>query len=442
MRQAIDNSEKAVSLVQTAEGALNEIQNLLVSIRGLALDSANSGVNDEDALAANQAEIANVLDTIDRIANNTQFGTKKLLDGSAGINGVVSDSDVTFLRATSDTSEGTHSVEVTTAGERATLTAGTAQGTATLSANETLTINGVNVTLESGSTHAQVVDRINEFTAQTGVTAEDVSGSTRLYSTQFGSAAEISVISNLDPHRGTPVDSTTRLILIRERSIVVEFAGTAFTGTGNVVTANAGPTKGLSVSIAEDTSDATLTNTGALGTVTITDNSMVFQIGPNQNQTVEIAVTKANPGSLGLGVSENQFANLSQIDVTSASRAQDSLAIIDSGIDDITNLRGTLGAFQKNTLEAGTNNLRATLENTVNADRLSETRISRKKSPSSPSNKFLHRLALPCCRVPTKRRSWFCRYLVNDNRSATALRALLSVTARRQSAGLSPAGFV
>ncbi len=120
LKQAIDNSEKAVSLVQTAEGALNEINNLLVSIRGLALDSANSGVNDEDALAANQAEITNALETIDRIANNTQFGTKKLLDGSAGINGVVSDSDVTFLRATSDTSEGTHSVEVTTAGERAT----------------------------------------------------------------------------------------------------------------------------------------------------------------------------------------------------------------------------------------------------------------------------------------------------------------------------------
>ncbi len=135
-----------------------------------------------------------------------------------------------------------------------------------------------------------------------------------------------------------------------------------------MVTANAGPTKGLSVSIAADASDATLTSTGALGIVTVTDNSMVFQIGPNQNQTVEIAVTKANPGSLGLGVSGNQFANLSQIDVTSASRAQDSLAIIDSGIDDITNLRGTLGAFQKNTLEAGTNNLRATLENTVNAE--------------------------------------------------------------------------
>ena len=76
LQAAIENSEKAVSLVQTAEGALSEINSLLVKVRSLAIDSANSGVNDADALAANQAEIDNALDTINRIANNTQFGNK------------------------------------------------------------------------------------------------------------------------------------------------------------------------------------------------------------------------------------------------------------------------------------------------------------------------------------------------------------------------------
>ena len=99
LRAAIDNTEKAVAVVQTAEGALSEINSLLVKIRSLAIDSANTGVNDEDALAANQAEIDNALDTIDRIANNTQFGEKKLLDGSSGLSGITSDTDVTFLKA-------------------------------------------------------------------------------------------------------------------------------------------------------------------------------------------------------------------------------------------------------------------------------------------------------------------------------------------------------
>ncbi|MCP4078737.1 MAG: flagellin, partial [Planctomycetaceae bacterium] len=84
LKQAIQNSEKATSMVQTAEGALNEINSLLVKVRGLALDSANAGVNDSDTLAANQAEITNALASIDRIASNTQFGTKTLLDGTAG----------------------------------------------------------------------------------------------------------------------------------------------------------------------------------------------------------------------------------------------------------------------------------------------------------------------------------------------------------------------
>src|SRR5258707_10159003 len=59
LQTAIDNSSKAISMVQTTEGALNEINSLLVKIRSLALDSANTGVNDNNTLAANQAEVSN-----------------------------------------------------------------------------------------------------------------------------------------------------------------------------------------------------------------------------------------------------------------------------------------------------------------------------------------------------------------------------------------------
>src|SRR5579862_5140057 len=59
LNTAIDNTSKAVSLVQTTEGALNEVNSLLDKIRSLALDSANSAVNDSTALAANQAEVSN-----------------------------------------------------------------------------------------------------------------------------------------------------------------------------------------------------------------------------------------------------------------------------------------------------------------------------------------------------------------------------------------------
>lgn len=366
LKTAIDNTEKAGSLVQTAEGALSEINDLLVQVRSLALDSANAGVNDQDALNANQAEITNALDTINRIANNTQFGQKKLLDGSAGILGVASDTDVTFLRATENTAEGSHTINVTTVGERAKRVAGTAQ-TQNLAADETLTVNGTNIGLDAGMTQAQVVNRINEFTAQTGVVADVASGATRLYSNTFGSAAQVSVISNV----AAAADSSGFGVTTGQDDVgvdtVVTIAGTAFTGKGNVVTADSGVAHGLSISVAAAT-DPTNTVTGAQGTVTISDNSMSFQIGANQNQTASIAISKVTSNSLGLGIVGNQFANLGQIDITSDTKAQDALAVIDAAIDDITNHRGALGAFQKNTLEATANNLRATLENTVNAE--------------------------------------------------------------------------
>jgi flagellin len=366
LRQAIDNSEKAVSLVQTAEGALSEINSLLTKVRALAIDSANTGVNDEDALAANQAEISNALDTIDRIANNTQFGTKKLLDGSAGITGEATDADVTFLKGTSDTTAGTYALEVTTEGERATVSAGTDQ-TGALAADEIVTINNINISLSAGLSQAQVVSRINEFTGQTGVVAEVDGTTTRLYSVAFGSDVSIEAVSN-QAGAATSSGFGTTALTDSGIDVVGEVDGTSFNGKGNVLTATSGAAKGLVVQFAADSTDATLTVTGSQGNITIVDNSLVFQIGPNQNQTADITVGRVNADSLGIGVVNNQFANLSEIDVTSASKAQDSLAIIDAAIDDVTNLRGSLGAFQQNTLTSTANNLRATLENTVNAE--------------------------------------------------------------------------
>jgi len=83
LQQAADNNEAAISLVQTAEGALNEISKLLVDMRQRAVSAANLGINDQNSVNASQKEIENALEAIDRISNNTQFGSKNLLDGSA-----------------------------------------------------------------------------------------------------------------------------------------------------------------------------------------------------------------------------------------------------------------------------------------------------------------------------------------------------------------------
>ncbi len=112
--RAIENAEGSISMIQTAEGALTEINSLLVSMRELAIHAANEGFNDTDQLAADQAEIDNAIKTIDRIAANTQFGTKKLIDGTKSNSATITtanSSKVTIKE--SYMSDGQHSITAT-----------------------------------------------------------------------------------------------------------------------------------------------------------------------------------------------------------------------------------------------------------------------------------------------------------------------------------------
>ncbi len=143
------------------------------------------------------------------------------------------------------------------------------------------------------------------------------------------------------------------------------WAVTAFGGQSFSLIGNRGQTLQGSggATLTLDSSATATTYTGAL---TVTNGAM-FQVGANANQTVSVSFDKMTTGSIGV-VSGNQFANLAAIDVTSTDKAQDALAVIDQAIDDITTQRSDLGAFQTNTLESGTNNLRAMLENTTQAE--------------------------------------------------------------------------
>lgn len=101
--QAIKNSETSISMVQTAEATLSEVNNLLISLRQRAIHAANEGANDSNMLAADQAEVENALATIDRIARTSQFGTRTLFDGSNGANGLAVGEGLEFISATPET---------------------------------------------------------------------------------------------------------------------------------------------------------------------------------------------------------------------------------------------------------------------------------------------------------------------------------------------------
>lgn len=87
--QASRNSQDGISMIQTAEGALNEVHSILQRMRELAVQGANDTNVDKDREAIGQ-ELTELGKELDRIKDNTEFNTQKLLDGTAGEAGTVS----------------------------------------------------------------------------------------------------------------------------------------------------------------------------------------------------------------------------------------------------------------------------------------------------------------------------------------------------------------
>ncbi|HUX71841.1 MAG TPA: flagellin [Cellulomonadaceae bacterium] len=82
----IRNAQDGISVVQTAEGALNETTSILQRMRDLSVQGANSGALTTDASANIQTEITKLKTTLDSIATSTQFNGKTLLDGNYSSN--------------------------------------------------------------------------------------------------------------------------------------------------------------------------------------------------------------------------------------------------------------------------------------------------------------------------------------------------------------------
>src|SRR5688572_6189899 len=83
--QAIRNNQDAVNYARPAEGALDEVNRLLRDARTLAVAAGNTGTLSAAQIQANQSQLNSIITSITRISQQAQFGTKKLLDGSAGV---------------------------------------------------------------------------------------------------------------------------------------------------------------------------------------------------------------------------------------------------------------------------------------------------------------------------------------------------------------------
>jgi len=83
LSRSIANAQDGISLMQTAEGALAENNNILQRMRELSVQAANGTLTSRDRLAI-QNEVDQLIDEVDRIANSTEYNSIKLLNGNVG----------------------------------------------------------------------------------------------------------------------------------------------------------------------------------------------------------------------------------------------------------------------------------------------------------------------------------------------------------------------
>ena len=173
MDQASRNANDAISLTQTAEGALVEVSNNLQRIRELAVQSRNATNSATDRAALN-AEAQQLLSEVNRVAEQTSFNGVKLLDGSFSNQSFQIGADV------GQTIDVSNIVDATTANlgtyGRASVTSAASTGFANAIAAGGVTINGVDIGAIGAAASAtdraeQLMTAINETSGQSGVYA-------------------------------------------------------------------------------------------------------------------------------------------------------------------------------------------------------------------------------------------------------------------------------
>jgi flagellin len=188
LNQAVRNSGDGISLAQTAEGALGEITNNLQRIRELAVQASNATNSNSDR-AALQTEVDQLIEEIDRVADNTSFNDVKLLDGTftsqifqvganAGESITISqilDANAAELGSlTQNTSAGRGGLEASIATDSTGIGASIAAGTLQISGpSSTGLVNLAAIDADSSAADRvdAIIEAVNAVSTQTGVGA-------------------------------------------------------------------------------------------------------------------------------------------------------------------------------------------------------------------------------------------------------------------------------
>lgn len=373
--QAVDNIERASNVIATTESSLQEINDLLVTIKGLTVEAANTGAFSKEEIEANQLQVDSAIESISRISNTASFAGLKLLNGSLDYltSGVTTSqiSDVSIKGANFGLNNSIPvEVEVLEEAEHASLFV-SGNGTGIFSSAVSFEVqgkNGVEVfNFASGTALSAVVNAVNQVSDSTGVTAQlasagVASGGMVLESNDFGSGEFVSVrklsggefFETLSESGGGAVNRD-----VGEDTLALI--------NGNLAVGD-----GLDISLRSSTLNVEMTLTSGAAQTTntpfeysITGGGATYQIGPDINTLQQVGFGIQSVAATRLGNSTVGFLNqvMTGEDNSLANDVRGAADIIDAAIDQVSTLRGRIGAFERNTLDTTLRSQQVALEN-------------------------------------------------------------------------------
>jgi flagellin len=400
LEMASKNAQDGISLIQTAEGALNETHAILQRMRELAVQSANDTNTDVDR-AELQKEVDQLAQEITRIANNTEFNTKSLLNGAVSSNGI---SEATFHIGANSGQNLSLSIEAMDA-----FSLGVARDKVTTTAS----VNGsvISNVKFSNTLGTAVVDGANiTFSAadNTGTTAELTAKGLTITGGAVGTEYNGFTVSIVDSTtEEIDIDYSAKTITLKLdltngassdiSSLTVNVSGTApaggdFTFSGNasgLTTSDVGNLGTTSGGTAANSAETIITiSDGGSNTQTITvkdtDTRVSITSGAfagisfdvtdvtaldSSNDSIDITQTivTAQAATFANGEKTADAVAAAGIDISTQSAANAAITAIQNAIEKVSAERSKLGAYQ-NRLEHTINNLGTSAENLTAAE--------------------------------------------------------------------------
>jgi flagellin len=345
MDAAVRNNQEAINYSKTAESALGEVNKLLNEARALAITSGNRATLSATQLAANQDQMNSIISTINRISSSTAYGTRRLLDGSAGVTTQISNSAKVsgfsftgMANSVSITSSGLVTINQTVLATRANITSGVTLATGARQ-NGTVIVNGVSFNFAQGTAGTAMAATLNASSSQTGVTANynTTTNFLTLTHNESGSNRKIEFADTTGVMSTTGNFATSALGTDAVASIAIGGQTVLYTGGKNG--ADGLLLTDINGNNLRITDGGNAVNTQLLGRVSAGNSQ--FQIGYLTTATANLALRNMAAAQLGTGAVTGQ--NLSTIDLTSANGPTDALSILDKAIDEVSQMRGQVG---------------------------------------------------------------------------------------------------